>query len=125
MRRLIDRNCGKERGNLTRGQRQSNLDSSLPHSLKLARQMSFGEGASRAGRGELIFALGAKCTFSVLCRTRTRRTDEDWEWTGANGKRLCPAKKETLTTAGWETKKSGDEIDFCRQKRGPSSECAF
>ena len=38
------------------------------------------------------------------------------EWTGANGKRLCPAKKETLTTAGWETKKGWDEIDFCRQK---------
>ena len=72
MRRLIDRNCGKERGNLPGGQRQSNLDSSLPHSLKLARQMSFGEGGSRAERGErgeLIFALGAECTCSVLGRS--------------------------------------------------------
>ena len=34
-------------------------------------------------------------------------------------------KRKLLTTAGWETKKVGDEIDFCRQKRGPISECAF
>ena len=75
MRRLIDRNCGKERGNLPRGQRQSNLDSSLPHSLKLARQMSFGEGGSRADRERRADI----CFRSRVHLLRTRRSLEDEE----------------------------------------------